>query len=241
MEEFLCFGQMVPGFNRQNIRMGGNEDIFALHAWRTRVLCRARDLEIGLKFSAEALDAAFLRGLVKLSMDEDGPLHAVKKLHAIGLPVIIEPHLPGTHLDGAALRLPADGRPVIGLTLRFDRLDHFWFCLLHELGHVVKHILPGKAEEIFDHLEGGKIDATEKEADDFALWTLIPKSDWERIWEAKAFDAASIRREAKRLRVGPSIIAGRIRRETKNYKVLNPLIGQGKVRRLFGIEESRKP
>ena len=41
-------------------------------------------------------------------------------------------HLPRTHLDGAALQL-ADGTPVIGLTLRYDRLDNFWFCLLHEL------------------------------------------------------------------------------------------------------------
>ena len=30
--------------------------------------------------------------------------------------------------------------PVIGLTLRYDRLDNFRFCLLHELGHVAKHL-----------------------------------------------------------------------------------------------------
>ena len=37
-----------------------------------------------------------------------------------------------TYLDGAALKL-ADGTPVVGLTLRYDRIDSFWFCLLHEL------------------------------------------------------------------------------------------------------------
>ena len=35
----------------------------------------------------------------------------------------------------AALQL-ADSTPVIGLTLRYDRLDNFWFCLLHELAHI---------------------------------------------------------------------------------------------------------
>lgn len=49
--------------------------------------------------------------------------------------VCLEP-LPRTHLDGAALQL-ADGTPVIGLTLRYDRVDNFWFCLLHELAHAL--------------------------------------------------------------------------------------------------------
>ena len=35
----------------------------------------------------------------------------------------------------AALKL-GDGTPVIALTLRYDRIDNFWFCLLHELAHV---------------------------------------------------------------------------------------------------------
>jgi HTH-type transcriptional regulator / antitoxin HigA len=33
-----------------------------------------------------------------------------------------------------------DGTPVIGPTLRYDRIDNFWFCLLHELAHIVKHL-----------------------------------------------------------------------------------------------------
>jgi hypothetical protein len=44
-------------------------------------------------------------------------------------------HLPRTYLDGAALQL-GDGTPVIGLTLRYDRLNNFWFCSLHELAHI---------------------------------------------------------------------------------------------------------
>jgi hypothetical protein len=38
--------------------------------------------------------------------------------------------------------LGADNRPVIGLTLRHDRLDNFWFTLFHEIGHVLKHLSP---------------------------------------------------------------------------------------------------
>jgi HTH-type transcriptional regulator/antitoxin HigA len=35
------------------------------------------------------------------------------------------------------------------------------------------------------------------------------------------------------LRIHPAIIAGRLRRETGNYKLLGDLVGQGEVRALF--------
>ena len=41
------------------------------------------------------------------------------------------------------------GCPVIGLTLRYDRLDNFWFVLLHELGHVFLHLMHGAALRLF--------------------------------------------------------------------------------------------
>ena len=50
---------------------------------------------------------------------------AVDLLESHGSAVVIEPRREGTHLDGAALLLPANRRPVIGLTLRHDRLDNF--------------------------------------------------------------------------------------------------------------------
>ena len=56
-----------------------------------------------------------------------------------GIVVIIEPHLKGTQLDGAALR-DAGGEPIIGITLRHDRLDNFWYTLLHEVAHLWRHV-----------------------------------------------------------------------------------------------------
>jgi hypothetical protein len=56
-----------------------------------------------------------------------------------GIHLICLEHLPRTYLDGAALQL-TDRTPVVGLTLRYDRLDNFWFCLLHELAHVGRHL-----------------------------------------------------------------------------------------------------
>ncbi|MEN1395396.1 hypothetical protein AAIH23_34865, partial [Pseudomonas aeruginosa] len=64
---------------------------------------------------------------------------AKKLLEEAGISVVIEPHLKGTMLDGAAL-LDTDGTPIIGLTLRNDRIDNFWFTLIHEVAHIWKHM-----------------------------------------------------------------------------------------------------
>lgn len=55
-------------------------------------------------------------------------------LAAAGIHFVVVPHLPRTYLDGAAFEF--HGRPVVALTLRHDRIDAFWFTLLHELAHV---------------------------------------------------------------------------------------------------------
>ena len=65
----------------------------------------------------------FLTKVAQLSWSEDGPRLAKELLVKRGISLVIEKHLPKTYLDGVALRL-GDGRPVIGLTLRYDRIDN---------------------------------------------------------------------------------------------------------------------
>lgn len=48
--------------------------------------------------------------------------------------VVVEP-LAGCKVDGVALWLDSFS-PAIGLSLRFDRLDSFWFTLFHEFSHI---------------------------------------------------------------------------------------------------------
>jgi HTH-type transcriptional regulator/antitoxin HigA len=38
---------------------------------------------------------------------------------------------------------------------------------------------------------------------------------------------------ADELGVSPAVIAGRVRHEKRNFRLLSPLVGSGKVRRLF--------
>ncbi len=63
----------------------------------------------------------FIENVARLREFQDGPKRARKLLARRGIARVIVEHLPKTHLGGAALRL-GDGRPVIGLTLRYDRI-----------------------------------------------------------------------------------------------------------------------
>jgi HTH-type transcriptional regulator/antitoxin HigA len=103
-------------------------------------------------FKKGTVNAAFLKDIVKFSYLENGPTIAKEYIEKHGIHFVVLPHLRQTYLDGAAFILPS-GNPVIGLTLRYDRQDNFWFCLLHELAHVSKHLTAGTGDIIIDDLD----------------------------------------------------------------------------------------
>ena len=76
-----------------------------------------------------------------------------------------------------------DGRLVIGLTLRYDRIDNFWFCLLHEVAHVGRHLDRNQRETFIDDLslrkmEGTGVDSPEAKADEWAEEAPITRAVW---------------------------------------------------------------
>lgn len=226
---------LMPALNRQHVRNCGNHDEHALIAWRIRVATLA------LRESLPAckpgtVNADFLKELARLSYLAEGPKLAKEFLNKSGIHLIFERHLPKTHLDGAALKLP-DGSPVVALTLRHDRLDNFWFTLFHELAHVALHLDKDGVEAFFDDLtEGSKKDKCEKEADKLASEALIPEAAWKAAKLTKKSAPGAVLAFAQSLRISPAIPAGRVRYESKSYTVFKPLIGGGKLRPMFGIE-----
>ena len=222
----------IPALHRQSVRSGSTEDPFALHAWKTRVLLRASEKQLKRRFEAADINDTFLSHLRGLSRHADGPRTAVSLLEEYGIAVVIEAHLKGTHLDGAALRM-VGGAPVIALTLRYDRLDNFWFCLFHELAHVVRHLRGDGTDAFFDNLMHHSVEEVELEADRFATDALIPPMEWEAFTRGKRISAQRILDEARRLVIHPAIIAGRIRRERDNYQDFSRLVGIKEVRKHF--------
>jgi HTH-type transcriptional regulator/antitoxin HigA len=208
---------------------------YALHAWLARIIQRAREKKNNVgEFDKDKLSAAFLRELVQLSWFETGPTLAVEFLGKHGIIVIIEPPLKGTLLDGAAMK-DKDGTPIIGLTLRFDRLDNFWFTLLHEVAHLWKHI---NHEEVFmDNLDASSEDRREAEANRIAKEALIPRIAWKRSEAHLNPSNVAIDKLSRELKIHPAIIAGRVRKERENYTMFNDLIGIGQVCKQFNFLE----
>ncbi len=216
---------------RENSKM----DQYALVAWCLRVLILARKNTLKNRFNKGSIKSETLRDIAKLSYFKNGPLLAKEYLEKHGVHMIVVPHLPKTYLDGAAMLLE-DGNPVIGLTIRYDRIDNFWFCLLHELAHAIKHL---SENEIFiDDLdlrghEAEKEDARENEADRIAQNSLIPQKIWEKAPVLLQASAENVMALSEKLKVHPAIIAGRIRFEKKNYKLLSKYVGNREIRKHF--------
>ena len=208
--------------------------VYALTAWQARVLSKASELpDWGVRrFEIKSLNEQFIANLVSLSRFENGPLQALDALREIGIAVVIEDHLPKTKLDGAAM-LAGNGNPVIGLTLRFDRIDNFWFTLLHELAHVYKH-LSNPGDVFLDRLaDKESTEIVEKEANRLARDWLISRASWKSASVRQLPTRAGILSFATELGISPAIVAGRIQRETENYALFADMVGQSSIRSKF--------
>jgi HTH-type transcriptional regulator/antitoxin HigA len=212
-------------------RTNAKTDPVAVQAWCGAVLLRSQECKVEGKFSAEAFNLDLVRSLAKLSVYDDGPIRARDALSKLGIVLVILPHLPGTHLDGAAMRR-ADGVPVIALTLRRDRTDSFWFTLLHELAHVVFHLKDEKSF-IFDDLEIGSSEAIEEHADRLAQEALVPKDLWAEFKNSTYTSLADIVTFARRAEVNPAIIAGRWQKQNRDFRKFSRLLGHGSIRSQF--------
>jgi HTH-type transcriptional regulator/antitoxin HigA len=139
--------------------------------------------------------------------------------------------MPKTHLDGAAM-LGRSGTPIIGLTLRENRLDNFWFTLIHELVHAWKHLDAAKRRALVDENieKRSGVDDIEQEANELASELLIPRAVWRRSEAFLNPTVNAIRTLAFELKISPAIVAGRIRFERQNYRLFSKLVGYRQAR-----------
>ena len=225
-------------------RVNAKTDDYALRAWCWQVLAQARENQSGVEYQPGAVTPQLLRQVARMSVLEAGPIQARDLLAQHGVEVEYVGHLPRTHLDGAALRLPG-GRPVVGLTLRYDRIDNFWFTVLHELAHVGLHLDVCSDETGFvdDHslrgVESVGSDTTEQEADRLAQDALIPPDIWDEGNILVDPAPMAVLSMASAAQVHPAIVAGRVRYESGNYRLLSQFVGTGEVRWQFDYKSGQ--
>jgi len=238
LREFL-FPVLAAGFQAvlfrksgtAHIRAAQSPDWYTIAAWTARILARAAANPPLTTYTSDAINEDFFRTVARTSLSRSGPRLAEEILVSNGIAFIIEPQLPGMRIDGAAIWLP-DSPPVVALTLRFDRIDSFWHSLLHELAHVAKH-LSGNTRAFFDDLDVLSDDEIEREADTIARDSLVPREELEKSSVMINPSPFIVENLARKLGIHPAIVAGRVRHDKGNYRLLSKHIGLGEVRRLF--------
>lgn len=226
-----------PVSMRHTAIFGANARTNRTHVWlwlsRVREVAQSRTA-IHRRFLHENLSEDALKYVSKLSWMAQGPRLAKEFLEERGIALVIEPHLPLTRLDGAAL-LGRNGTPVIGLTIREDRLDNFWFTLMHELVHAWKHLDNDNRRAIADENieKSDQAEAPERDANERATEIFIPRSVWGQSEAFRKPSAKAINALAAELQISPAIVAGRVRRERRNFALFSGLVGLRQVRRLF--------
>ncbi|XBQ16920.1 MAG: XRE family transcriptional regulator [Oceanicaulis sp.] len=232
-ENRIDFGS--PSLLRTGLNVIDHSDDIMLHAWRARVAERARTEFAKIPDSFDPLSLGWIPELAKQSIHADGPQRASEMLRDHGIALIAERQIPGLAIDGAAFML--EDRPVIGLTLRTDTLDNFWFTLMHELAHVTLHYATGLQTGFFDQTDKDvSVDEQEEEANLFASNILIPDEMWRKSTARIAKSPEVIEKFAAKIQIHPAIVFGRIRKERaatdpKAWALFADRIGRNVVRK----------
>jgi HTH-type transcriptional regulator/antitoxin HigA len=151
----------------------------------------------------------------------------VPKLFAeCGIRLVFVEALKASKIDGVCFWL-SDKKPVIGMSMRFDRMDNFWFVLRHELEHVIQshgvHAPMLDIELGSDLNDAISVDDEEYIANHAASEFCAPKAKIDSFIARKAplFPEKDFQGFVKLLGVHPSLVAGQIRHKTGRYELFN--------------------
>ena len=204
-----------------------------LTAWLYRAKQMAKGMIVG-KFYAKSADVAIVQ--LKACMANPEEIRQVPRVLAeAGIRFILIESFPGMKVDGVCFWLDAES-PVIAMTLRFDRLDNFWFVLMHELRHVANNDGQSGIPIIDENLGAEGSEAFDKpdfevKADQEAAEAIIPAATFNDfvLRVAPLYSEQRIVGFAARIGVHPSIVVGQLHnRKQVPYSHYRKLITKAK-------------
>ncbi len=176
--------------------------------------CRVRQLAEKVsaqRFSAASLNSG-LDSLLKLAAHPEDTRRVPALLAEMGIRFVVVEHLKGTRIDGVALWL--DGKsPAIGMSLRYDRIDNFWFTLLHEISHI-RHKDESPVDVDLSEVKDEGLSAIEMRANREAAESLIDKRKFESFVKRAGpqFYADRISKFAQARGIHPGIVVGQLQK-----------------------------
>jgi HTH-type transcriptional regulator / antitoxin HigA len=190
-------------------------------AWLFRVRQIAREMTTP-NYDRSKLEEAIVK-LAEARNEVDSVRHVPRLLREAGVRFVVVEALPGSKIDGVCLWLDAKS-PVIGMSLRFDRIDNFWFVLRHECAHVLHGhgkdaaIVDAELEESFDRDVGEEERIANQEGAEFC----VPQKEMKSFYLRKNpfFSETDVQAFSKRMKIHPGLAVGQLQRLAKRYDIL---------------------
>jgi len=188
-------------------------------AWCVRALQLAKSVP-AKKYTNKSFD----EGISQLRLLADFPENTrkvPKVLSEMGIRFVVIEHLPKSKIDGAALWLGDDwSKPVIALSLRYDRIDSFWHTLFHELSHIKNkdsYIVDVDMVGADRCLSDEALSEIEARANREAAEMLIPKQTMDSFISRTHpfYYTEKIIQFANLIKIHPGIIAGQLQHRKK--------------------------
>lgn len=187
---------------RLSIERGAEE--MSVRAWVRRVEQIAETVNVGI-YDENLFDEMVVE-LLELSMHVNDVAEVPKVLNKYGIRFVLLEHLPQTYIDGGAFWI--NSQPIVVLTLRYDRIDSFWFTLMHELGHI-KFGHEGHVDDLKNPDESSDRDEV---ASEWAVEKLIDQDAFDLFITINQprYSKQAIEAFATRIHRHPGIIVGQL-------------------------------
>lgn len=193
-------------------------------AWLFRVKKVASTMLVK-DYSERALKEA-VPALRELLLEPEGVREVPKILADCGVRFVVVEHIPSSKTDGVCFWLDDKmTAPVIGMSLRLDKIDNFWFVLRHEIEHVLrKH---GREEAIVDsEIDTGAPTRNEEEdvANAAAADFCVPEAEMRDfiLRNDPLFREENVLNFAWRMKVHPGLVVGQLQRRTQKWQLFRP-------------------
>lgn len=188
-------------------------------AWLFRVKQIAATIPLG-NYSEQALRNALPR-LQGLRSEPEEARHVPGILAECGVRFVIVEPFPSSKIDGVCFWLDGS-KPVIGITLRYDRIDNFWFVLRHE----IEHVLHGHAtfDSELDMGADASSSAPDQEgvANHAAADFCVPQEELENFVARvhPMYSEHQVVGFARAIGVHPGLVIGQLQRKLNRYNFL---------------------
>ncbi|WP_455274854.1 HigA family addiction module antitoxin [Rhizobium herbae] len=192
-------------------------------AWLFRVRQIASEMVVASYSENKLRD--FVAGMPRLMADPEEARHVPRLLAECGIRFAVVETLPKANIDGVCFWLD-EKSPTIGMTIRYDRIDNFWFVLRHECEHVLNRDGQGRLEDQkVDDLDGENggvgegLPDPERKANKAAAETCVPQDQLESFYIRKFpfISEKDMLGFARRIQRHPGIVVGQLQRKMDRY------------------------